>query len=660
MKKIYFLSGILFLLSASGLVAQRENNLVVQVNKVIAPVQPTMWGIFFEDINMGADGGIYAELVKNRSFEFYKPMMGWAVGGNKLREGDVLVVNRKEINEANKRYIRVTVNQAAQGDLYMINEGFRGMGIKKNLRYYFSCMYKQAAGVKMHIALVDSTGAKLSDEIVLTPKQTAQDWTKDSISFTANTTALKGKLMIWFEGNGTIDLDMISLFPSDTWKNRPGGMRADMIQMLADMKPGFVRFPGGCIVEGFDLTQRYQWKKTIGPVEERPLSINRWNFEMPKRQAPDYFQSFGVGFFEYFQLAEDIGAEPLPIINCGMACQFNSAEVVELNELDPYIQDALDLIEFANGAPDTKWGKVRAGLGHPAPFHLKMMGVGNENWGPQYIERLKLFTQAIKSKYPDFKIVNSSGTDPNGERFDYLNTRLRDMNADIIDEHYYRRPEWFFANARRYDQYPRNGAKIFCGEYAAQSDKTTSTTNTNNWLTALSEAAFMTGLERNAGVVNMASYAPLFAHVDGWQWTPDLIWVNNLHAYGTADYYVQQLYSKNKGSQVVPITLKNDVVAGQDSLYASACIDTATKELILKIVNSSGTEQASVLTLEGIKKIAPDAKLIVLQNNNLAAENSIENPQVISPKESDLVIKNKKFTYRSAPYSFNIIKIKML
>ena len=466
--------------------------------------------------------------------------------------------------------------------------------------------------------------------------------------------------MIWFEGNGTIDLDMISLFPSDTWKNRPGGMRADMIQMLADMKPGFVRFPGGCIVEGFDLTQRYQWKKTIGPVEERPLSINRWNFEMPKRQAPDYFQSFGVGFFEYFQLAEDIGAEPLPIINCGMACQFNSAEVVELNELDPYIQDALDLIEFANGAPDTKWGKVRAGLGHPAPFHLKMMGVGNENWGPQYIERLKLFTQAIKSKYPDFKIVNSSGTDPNGERFDYLNTRLRDMNADIIDEHYYRRPEWFFANARRYDQYPRNGAKIFCGEYAAQSDKTTSITNTNNWLTALSEAAFMTGLERNAGVVNMASYAPLFAHVDGWQWTPDLIWVNNLHAYGTADYYVQQLYSKNKGSQVVPITLKNDVVAGQDSLYASACIDTATKELILKIVNSSGTEQASVLTLEGIKKIAPDAKLIVLQNNNLAAENSIENPQVISPKESDLVIKNKKFTYRSAPYSFNIIKIKML
>ena len=660
MKKLYAISVILFLLSVSGVVAQRENNLVVQVNKIIAPVQPTMWGIFFEDINMGADGGIYAELVKNRSFEFYKPMMGWTVSGKKLKEGDVLVVNRKELNEANKRYIRVSVNQAAEGDLYMINEGFRGMGIKKNLRYHFTYMYKEAAGVKMHIALVDSTGAKLSDEVVITPKQAGPAWTKDSVNFTAGTTALKGKLLIWFEGNGKIDLDMISLFPSDTWKNRPGGMRADMIQMLADMKPGFVRFPGGCIVEGFDLTQRYQWKKTIGPIEDRPLSINRWNFEMPKRQAPDYFQSFGVGFFEYFQLAEDIGAEPLPIINCGMACQFNSAEVVELNELDPYIQDALDLIEFANGGTNTKWGKVRADLGHPASFHLKMMGVGNENWGPQYIERLKLFTQAIKSKYPDFKIVNSSGTDPNGERFDYLNTRLRDMNADIIDEHYYRRPEWFFANARRYDQYPRNGTKIFCGEYAAQSDKTTSITNTNNWLTALSEAAFMTGLERNAGVVSMASYAPLFAHVDGWQWTPDLIWVNNLHAYGTADYYVQQLYSTNKGTQVVSITLKDDVVAGQDSLYATASIDTVKKELILKIVNGSGSERASVLTLEGIKKIAPDAKQIVLQSNSLSAENSIEQPLLISPKESDFVIKNKKFTYRSAPYSFNIIKIKML
>ena len=224
-----------------------------------------------------------------------------------------------------------------------------------------------------------------------------------------------------------------------------------------------------------------------------------------------------------------------------MACQFNTAEFVALDELGPYVQDALDLIEFANADVTTKWGKIRADMGHPKPFNLKMMGVGNENWGPQYVERLKIFTKAIKDKYPNIKLVYSSGTDPNGDRFDDLDRELRKMNADVIDEHYYRRPEWFTSNVTRYDNYPRNASKIFAGEYAAQSDKTVSPNNKNNLLTALSEAAFMTGLERNADVVSMASYAPLFAHVDGWQWTPDLIWVDNLRTYGTPNYYVQKI-----------------------------------------------------------------------------------------------------------------------
>jgi alpha-L-arabinofuranosidase len=245
-------------------------------------------------------------------------------------------------------------------------------------------------------------------------------------------------------------------------------------------------------------------------------------------------------------LAEDIGASPLPILNCGIACQFNSAELIPLEELDPYVQDALDLIEFANGDINTKWGKVRADMGHPALFNLKMMGVGNENWGPQYVERLKIFTKAIRAKPPEIRLVNSSGTDPDGDRFNYLNTELRKMGADIIDEHYYRRPEWFQQNAVRYDSYDRKGSKVFAGKYAAQSDKTVSIENKNNWLTAISEAAFLTGLERNAEVVHMTSYAPLFAHVDGWQWTPDLIWVDNLHVYGTPNYYVQQLFSTNR------------------------------------------------------------------------------------------------------------------
>ncbi len=452
---------------------------------------------------------------------------------------------------------------------------------------------------------------------------------------------------------------MISLFPSDTWKNRPGGMRADMIQLLADMKPGFIRFPGGCIVEGYDLSQRYRWKNTIGPLEERQLIINRWNFEFAHRPTPDYFQTFGLGFFEYFQLAEDIGAEPLPILNAGMACQFNTAELVPVDELNPYVQDALDLIEFANGDVETKWGTVRALLGHPKPFNLKMMGVGNENWGPQYVERLKIFTKAIKDKYPNLKLVYSSGTDPNGERFDYLNGELRKINADIIDEHYYRRPEWFLANASRYDNYPRNASKIFGGEYAAQSDKTVSVDNKNNMSTAIAEAAFMTGLERNADVVNMASYAPLFAHVEGWQWTPDLIWVNNMQSFGTPNYYVQKLYSTNKGTNVVPALLNGKALTGQDSLYASAVIDKRTNEVIIKLVNASGKEQTNNITLEGVQRSVSQGKLTTLQSNDLNSVNSFDQTQNVVPKESSLAIKGNKINLTSLPYSFSVIRVKM-
>ena len=660
MKSFYhFLFACVLCCGTAGIQAQSTKTFTVKANQPTATVEPTMWGVFFEDINLGADGGIYAELVKNRSFEFFKPLMGWTIQRKNFVEGDLLVLNRKEDNSANPRFLRVTARNAVKGDLSLINEGFRGMGVKKDLRYDFSVMYRQQRpGVKLHVALIKEDGKSIGDTVLI-PEATDTLWHKQMVSFHAKDTAMKAKMNLWFEGDGVIDLDMISLFPTDTWKNRPGGMRADMIQLLADMKPGFIRFPGGCIVEGYDLSQRYQWKKTIGPIEQRQLLINRWNFEFAHRPTPDYFQTFGLGFFEYFQLAEDIGAEPLPILNAGMACQFNSAELVPLEDLDPYVQDALDLIEFANGDASTRWGKVRADMGHPQPFNLKMMGIGNENWGPQYLERLKVFTQAIKAKYPDFKLIYSSGTDPNGERFDLLNTELRKMNADVIDEHYYRRPEWFFANAKRYDSYPRNGSKVFGGEYAAQSDRTVSVNNRNNWLTALSEAAFMTGLERNADVVNMASYAPLFAHVDGWQWTPDLIWVDNLRAYGTPDYQVQKLFSLYKGSKVVPITLNNEVIAGQDSLYASSVIDTKTNELIVKLVNASNKPQAGIIAIDGVKGIDSKAKLLVLQSNDLATMNTFDQPQNIAPKESAVSVKGKKLTLSLQPYSFSVVRIKL-
>lgn len=629
----------------------------IQANQVKAEIQPTIWGIFFEDINMGADGGIYAELVKNRSFEFYSPLMGWTVAGKAHQEGNVLVLNRKEINTANPKYIQVTVNNADKGSLSLTNEGFRGMGIKKGLRYDFSVMYRQqSANVKLHLELINPKGEVIATGL-LSPTETGNNWHKQAVSFNATETEQKAKLNIWFEGNGKIDLDMISLFPEDTWKKRPGGMRADMIQLLADMKPGFIRFPGGCIVEGRDLANRYQWKNTIGPIEKRQLIINRWNTEFANKLTPDYFQTFGLGFFEYFQLAEDIGAEPLPILNAGMACQFNSAEVVALDELDPYVQDALDLIEFANGNVNTHWGKVRADMGHPAPFNLKMMGVGNENWGPQYLERLQIFTKAIKSKYPNIKLVNSSGTDPNGDRFDYLNTALRKVNADLIDEHYYRRPEWFLENAARYDNYPRNSSKIFAGEYAAQSDKTVSVNNKNNWRAALSEAAFMTGLERNADVVSMASYAPLFAHVDGWQWTPDLIWVDNLRSYGTADYQVQKLFSTNKGTQEIPILLEDKAVEGKDGFYACAALDKVTNEIILKVVNTSSKTQNADFVIDGAK-LRRKSSITFLTSENLDQVNSFDNPSAVSPKTTEAEVQNQKLQLQLKPNSLNVIRLK--
>ena len=311
------------------------------------------------------------------------------------------------------------------------------------------------------------------------------------------------------------------------------------MQLLYDMHPGFIRFPGGCIVEGRQLVTRYRWKTTVGDIAQRKTIINRWNDEFDQRPAPDYFQSFGLGFYEYFQLAEDIGARPLPILNCGMACQFNSSETAKLDELNEYIQDALDLIEFANGPATSPWGKLRAQMGHPAPFHLEMIGVGNEQWGPRYLERYKVFAAALKAKHPEIKLVVSAGPAPAGEPFDSMWSNWRQLKPDIVDEHYYMAPDWFLSNTGRYDHYDRSGPKIFAGEYAAQTSGVAKPDNRNNWKAAISEAAFMTGLERNGDVVQMASYAPLMAHVDAWQWTPDAIWFDNLRSYGTPDYYVQ-------------------------------------------------------------------------------------------------------------------------
>jgi len=630
---------------------------IIKADSVKAHVQSTMYGIFFEDINMAADGGLYAELVKNRSFEFVPNLMGWTEIKKDGGSGDVQVVSRATERPENPHFITLDV-KSNTGYYGLSNEGFRGMGIKKGETYSFTVMARQHASSKtnLYVELVNANGNTIG-HTSLSPDDA--DWKKYNVKFLSSATAEKAHLNVWAKGEGAIDLDMVSLFPLHTWKNRPGGLRADMVQKLADMKPGFLRFPGGCIVEGRELATRYQWKKTIGDIDKRENLINRWNTEFKHRPTPDYYQSFGLGFMEYFQLAEDIGASPLPILNCGMACQFNSGQLVPLDQLDPYVQDALDLIEFANGsATDTQWGKLRANLGHPAPFNLKMMGIGNEQWGEQYIPRWKIFVKAIKDKYPYMQLVSSVGPDPDGAKFDFLNTTFRSLGADILDEHYYRAPQWFLDNVKRYDNYDRKGPKIFAGEYAAQSVAIASPDNKNNWQCAMSEAAFMTGLERNADVVKMASYAPLFAQVDGWQWTPDEIWFNNLKSYGTPNYYVQKLYSLNKGTDVVPLTLDGTAVTGQNGAFSSAVIDKKTNELIIKFINTSRESRNIRFRIKG-KRLKASGSLTTLQSDDLDGVNSIANPAAISPKTQPITINGNTISLVVKQYSFSVIKVKL-
>lgn len=624
------------------ILGQSEFQLEVDASESVAKVQPTMYGIFFEDINFAADGGLYAEMVKNRGFEFTLPLMGWEQPKydrfSLNTNSGIGTIIKTEGDPANRNFLCIIVNNDQNYDL--INEGFRGMGIKKGDNYKLSLKAKQVEGSisAIHVAFIDNDGKELGKT---TLSIVGKDWKTYQAEFNATATEAKAKLKITFSGTGTVDLDMISLFPEDTWMGREKGLRKDLVQLLADLKPGFLRFPGGCIVEGRTLARRYQWKKTVGSIDERELLVNRWNTEFNHRPTPDYYQSFGIGFFEYFQLAEDIGATPLPILSCGIACQFNTGELVPMDELNPYIQDAVDLIEFANGPVDSPWGEIRAEMGHPAPFNMKYIGVGNEQWGPEYIKRFVEFEKAIKAAYPEIVIVSGSGPFPDGEKFEFGWQELKKLNAEIVDEHYYRPPSWFKENTDRYDNYDHSGPKIFAGEYAAQSVAIASPDNKNNWNCALSEAAFMTGLERNADLVVMTSYAPLMEHAEGWQWTPDMIWFNNLKSYGTANYYVQKLYSTNPGKDLIKVSHNGEKVIGQDDIYSSATIDADKNEIILKVVNTAGKAQNLNISING-KKVSSEVVVLTLQSEDLEAENSFEEPMKISPKSSEIAIKKGK------------------
>ncbi|MDO7847814.1 alpha-L-arabinofuranosidase C-terminal domain-containing protein [Hymenobacter sp. M29] len=643
--------------------------IMVQVNKPGAAVPKKMYGLFFEDINFAADGGLYPELVKNKSFEYDDHLIGWKAIKGAAGLESYLVSNDRPISNANSHFLRLSAKTAGS-DAGFVNEGFRGMGVKEGAEYIFSIYARKGGGgvSGLTVTLEDGGRALAQGQIM----GLTGEWKKYTVVMKPSATAAKARLKLTMDGAGAVDLDVVSLFPKDTWLKRENGLRPDIVQLLKDMKPGFLRFPGGCIVEGMTLDNRYQWKETIGDVASRQPMINRWNKEFKHRYTPDYYQSFGLGFFEYFQLSEDIGAEPLPILNVGMACQYNSAELAPVSSaskgpnapaladeptLDTFIQDALDLVEFANGPATSTWGAKRVAMGHPTPFNLKMIGIGNEQWGPQYLERYEPFARALKAKYPNIQLVSSAGPSPDGANFDLATKRMRELNAEYIDEHYYAKPEWFRQNVGRYDNYPRTGSKIFAGEYAAQSAGIASQENKNNWDCALSEAAFMTGLERNADVVAMASYAPMLAHVDAWQWTPNLIWFDNLNAYGTVNYYVQQLFSQNKGTTVLPVQLPGGAKNGTDNLFASAVADDAAGDLVVKLVNYSSAPRAVQVSLAGAKKLGKSGRALVMAADDLNTQNSLKEPRKLVPQEANFVVKGSTVSYTLAPNSLTVLRV---
>jgi alpha-L-arabinofuranosidase len=666
------------LLLAGMSTASAQSVMDINTKKMGAPIQSTMYGIFFEDINYAADGGLYGELVKNRSFEFPQHLMGWQTFGN-------VDVKDNGPFERCPWYVVLNAPSHQERRTGLVNEGYFGIGLKKGEQYRFSVWAKALQGnATLRIQFIDENSMDEKQEFVEKELSiTSKDWKKYTVTLTSPKDDKHAKLRLFLKGDNSVALEHVSLFPVNTYKNRENGMRRDLAQALEDLHPGIFRFPGGCIVEGSSLDERYQWKNSVGPVENRPLNHNRWEYTFDYRYFPDYFQSYGLGFFEFFQLSEDIGAEPLPVISCGLSCQFQNPDPTKpgvhapLDDLDSYIQDALDLVEFANGDVNTKWGKVRADMGHPAPFNLKYLGVGNEQWdydeahggyGPVFTARLKKFSDALRKKYPDLKLIGTTGPNSEGWDFDLLQPRMKELKVDLYDEHYYRDEQWFLTHGLRYDSYDRKGPRVFAGEYACHGKGK----KWNHYEAAILEAAHMTGFERNADIVHMTTPAPLFAHVDGWQWRPDQIWYDQTQMFKSVSYYVQQLYATNKGTHVLSLTTKKQQgkkqvavpVAGQEGqngLFASAAFDSNTGDVIVKVANTSKQAQPIQLNFSDVKGDRT-AQTLTLSHNGMDDENSIQKPEFITPQQGTAQVKGDKkmavLTDQLPAMSFRIYRVK--
>lgn len=639
-----------------------DDALVIRADKPGAEIQPTMYGIFFEDINYAADGGLYAELVQNRSFEYPNAFAAWDISGAVSLRSDGPF-------ERCPHYLRLASTGHGAKPTMVENHGFFGIPVSAGADYEFSVWARCPEGGEAHLRVDVSNPTTAADDQCLATAGIhvkGSDWQRYTATLHVPTTEAHAALRVWGDASCVTDVEHVSLFPADVCRlcpdqpdALPGGLRRDLVDALADLHPGVFRFPGGCIVEGADLATRYQWKNTLGPVENRPLNENRWHYTFSNRYFPDYFQSLGLGFFEFFCLSEHLGAEPLPVLSVGLACQYQNNIADEahvhasLDDLDPYIQDCIDLIDFANADPATnEWASRRAAMGHPEPFNLRFLALGNEQWdypdNPAFTARLQRFVQAIRAARPEVQLIGSTGPDSEGEKFDDLQQKMIDLGCDLYDEHYYRNEAWFLdsINRHRYDAYPRKikgkaAPRVFAGEYACHGDGR----KYNHFNAALLEAQFMTGFERNADLVHMATYAPLFARVEGWQWRPDAIWFDGLGSVRTSSYYVQQLYAQHRGDRVLPVTYCGTAPAGDAhqhgiSATASAVYRAAgakeASSIIVKVANVSDAPRRLPLDVRGLKrgKRVTGAEVTTLHADSPTAENTLATPDAVVPVTS--------------------------
>lgn len=542
------------------------NKITVTTNKKAS--MSDFYGIFFEDINHAADGGLYGEMIRNRAFEFspmdnpsYQALTAW----KRIEEGGAsvssFVSNKSPFSKRNPNYLILEINKAGTR-AGIKNLGYNsGIAVKEDESYNFSCYAKSDKPCEITVSIDNAYGEVITEKSL---NITSNEWTEYSFTLTSPVDDFSAVLAVTSKQECKFCLDFVSLFPVKTYKNRKNGMRNDIAEMLADLKPKFMRFPGGCLIHdgtlnSDDRNSMYRWKNTIGAVTDRPSRRNNWR----------YNQSLGLGHFEYFQFCEDIGAKPLPVLPAGYNPHMEQA--VPLDEMQEWIDDALDLIEFANGTADTKWGKIRCDMGHAEPFNLEYLAVGNEEVGQGFWDRYDLFHKAIKEKYPQIKIINSAGPFPQGGEFERGWNNAKKNGSDLVDEHYYTSPEWMLANCHRYDNMPSDGPKVFLGEYASWG---------NTYYNALIEAAYMTGLENNAHAIGLVCYAPLLCNVDYINWQPDMIWFDNHRVYGSANYYVQKMFMNCTGNNLLdvkhngfdkPITLGSDKISGNIEIEADRC-----------------------------------------------------------------------------------------